>query len=670
MAETPHAALDQTAAAPGRRWPWLTVLLALALLACHLWQLRQGAALGLSGTTLLTELGANVAPLTVTGEYWRLPASIFLHESWEHLLQNVAVLLMVGCTLESLILKAPSRRTSNPQGEICISRSSYLFIFLASGLFAAWMSALVHFDYIEYPRFDALSAHLGAWPQRVIYVSVGASGAILGMAGAALALALGVLWKGQNTPQVRRLLRVAALLAALTLFYGMLDREVDNATHAAGFGFGLLAGVVLVWARHASRASAPLTGGFAAMALIGLISWAGYRGAQTNAGIQFIRQQALDMQTAETETVMQPPAVDEQTARGYAVPETFVVRVLADESPRRLHVLENGNQSEARDYDAAAHEILAAWARGPYPKKLSWAWGCLAPECLGVGVSDLRLAGGQAYLSNLVKGAVSRVDVTSGAIAYSTPTGPFPSRLLVHGGVVYVHDWAGATLTLLDADSGKVLKTVDLGSGADRFRAWPRGDTLALSQDQSKLYLLGPDHRVRIYDLAADALSVWMPAGPPRPPGPVAGDDPDKVRNMGVDGEGRVWLLHENSVSYPEKNLRGPSLIYKLRTQRDAPDVLDTYMNPDGKHPLILSVMGSYVAASSAVTGRLLRLYPLAFPSASVRMLSTLDKQRFYAAGLEGFQVFDVDLALAPSPAGDDYQRRLEQLRRRNGNGY
>ena len=53
----------------------------------------------------LIHLGANVAPLTLSGEPWRLLSSIFLHSSVSHLLMNMFAFLVVGGVAEQILGK-------------------------------------------------------------------------------------------------------------------------------------------------------------------------------------------------------------------------------------------------------------------------------------------------------------------------------------------------------------------------------------------------------------------------------------------------------------------------------------------------------------------------------------------------------------------------------------
>ncbi|HCN5042497.1 TPA: rhomboid family intramembrane serine protease [Escherichia coli] len=104
----------------------------------------------------LIHLGANVASLTLSGEPWRLLSSVFLHSSFSHLLMNMFALLVVGTVAERIL-----------------GKWRLLIIWLFSGIFGGLISACYALRESEQ-----------------IVISVGASGAIMGIAGAAIATQL------------------------------------------------------------------------------------------------------------------------------------------------------------------------------------------------------------------------------------------------------------------------------------------------------------------------------------------------------------------------------------------------------------------------------------------------------------------------------------------------
>lgn len=146
----------------------------------------------------LIHLGANVASLTLSDESWRLLSSIFLHSSFSHLLMNMFALLAVGTVAERIL-----------------GKWRLLIIWLFSGIFGGLISACYALRESEQ-----------------IVISVGASGAIMGIAGAAIAtqLASGAGIHHKNQRRVFPLLG----MVALTLLYGTRQAGIDNACHIGG----------------------------------------------------------------------------------------------------------------------------------------------------------------------------------------------------------------------------------------------------------------------------------------------------------------------------------------------------------------------------------------------------------------------------------------------------
>jgi membrane associated rhomboid family serine protease len=107
----------------------------------------------LSQTSFLIDWGGNVPALTLSGEYWRLFTSMFLHIGFLHLAINMLALWSLGIILEA---RMRSR--------------VFLGVYLLSGLCGSLVTALWHRD--------------------EFFLSCGASGAILGIFGAAIVYGL------------------------------------------------------------------------------------------------------------------------------------------------------------------------------------------------------------------------------------------------------------------------------------------------------------------------------------------------------------------------------------------------------------------------------------------------------------------------------------------------
>ncbi len=154
--------------------------------------------------------GAMYVPYVVEyGQYYRLFTAMFLHYGFSHLMGNMIMLGIVGWNLEKEI------------GSL-----RFVVIYLGSGLVGNIASAI-------------WEIHLGEYA-----VSAGASGAVFGIMGAMLYVAI------RNRGQVGSISGWGILgMIILMLFYGFVGVGVNNMAHIAGIIAGILLAVLLVWYR-------------------------------------------------------------------------------------------------------------------------------------------------------------------------------------------------------------------------------------------------------------------------------------------------------------------------------------------------------------------------------------------------------------------------------------
>jgi rhomboid protease GluP len=156
---------------------------------------------------LSVRLGANYGPYTLSGQWWRLLASVFIHGGLLHIAFNMWCLWNLGRLAESVY-----------------GHWTFAVVYLITGLSASLMSVAWHFP---------------------IYVSsVGASGAIFGIAGALIAS----FYLGEfSMPRAAMsgMLRSVATFVAYNLFFGAVMAGTDNAAHVGGLLMGLLLGALI-----------------------------------------------------------------------------------------------------------------------------------------------------------------------------------------------------------------------------------------------------------------------------------------------------------------------------------------------------------------------------------------------------------------------------------------
>ena len=159
----------------------------------------------------LIQFGAYSYHLIVEdGEYWRLLTSTFLHAHALHLFLNMGILFLLGSLLEGLY-----------------GRSRFLLFYLISAIF----SSVASLPFVQ----DAFG--------------VGASGAVFGLIG--VAIALGIRYKGRLPRRLGRIFGLRLLpFVGIDLLLGFFvlphfNYNVNNAAHLGGLFTGFVAGLVL-----------------------------------------------------------------------------------------------------------------------------------------------------------------------------------------------------------------------------------------------------------------------------------------------------------------------------------------------------------------------------------------------------------------------------------------
>lgn len=155
--------------------------------------------------------GAMYVPAVIQGhQYYRLFTSMFLHFGFEHLANNMVSLLIFGITLEREIGKV-----------------KYIIIYLVSGLGANLLSM----------GYDIMRGQQS--------ISAGASGAIFGLIGAVLYVAI------RNKGRIGTISgRSAIFVIVFTFYYGLTTAGVDNMAHLGGLIVGFILAVLLYWKRR------------------------------------------------------------------------------------------------------------------------------------------------------------------------------------------------------------------------------------------------------------------------------------------------------------------------------------------------------------------------------------------------------------------------------------
>jgi len=153
----------------------------------------------------LVAWGANFGPLTIGGQWWRLLTCLFVHGGLLHIGFNMWCLWDLGR--------------------------------LAESVYGRWTFAVVYL-------LCGLSASLGSLIWNPVVLSVGASGAIFGIAGALISS----FYLGEfSLPRaaVTGMMRSVVMFVGYNLFFGAIIARTDNAAHIGGLIMGLILGALI-----------------------------------------------------------------------------------------------------------------------------------------------------------------------------------------------------------------------------------------------------------------------------------------------------------------------------------------------------------------------------------------------------------------------------------------
>ena len=172
-----------------RRFPPLTVAILAVLLLILIFEIRVGA---LESREAIVAMGALARERVAAGDYWRLLTAPWLHGSVDHLLGNGIALYILGMVCGS-----------------AFGRAQLLVLYVLSGLAGSLLSVV-----------------MSPGP------SVGASGAIFGLQGAAIVLFR--MHRDRLLVRDRRVGLVLIIWALYTIVGGFMEPLIDNGAHIGG----------------------------------------------------------------------------------------------------------------------------------------------------------------------------------------------------------------------------------------------------------------------------------------------------------------------------------------------------------------------------------------------------------------------------------------------------
>ncbi|UEP49719.1 rhomboid family intramembrane serine protease [Burkholderia ambifaria] len=494
------------------------------------------ASYGSLSNALLLDWGANFAPYTLTGQPWRLLSSAFLHGSWIHLALNMYMLVVLGTVLE------------RAGGTL-----RFGVAYLLSALGGSLLSALWH-GYHEVGStsfaFGVALASSGIQP----VVSVGASGALMGLAGAAAAFALRRRHDSAGDAPVAINLGALGQVIAINLGSGFLISGIDQAAHLGGVVVGFIAGWLMYGAGRSMRVAVPLVLavlGSAAMLFAAqragseeLQGWrdATHRDVERDAAKRKAQQQAAAIaEQIRDDEQHRPTPVSAEQAAGTVVPVgKWPYAMVQGASGKRLYVTDN-DRNTLVVVDVERQAVLRTIAGEPFATGLD---GCPGNMCRGRGASGVYVSPDEryAYVASMRESGLARIDLNSGAIVDGVTLGRFPRAIVASASNdrLYVLNSVDDTISVVSlAHWPQVIATLRLGDHDASGVEFGRALSMWLSPDGRRLYAYAMQKGAIVaFDTATNAQVETYPV------------DSDFIQAQPGEKGAGIWVYNTSSVQW------------------------------------------------------------------------------------------------------------------------
>lgn len=426
--------------------------------------------------------GGNLPALTLTGDYWRLAASMFLHGGWLHLLANMYMLITIG-----------------PLAERRFGSAGLAVVYLCGGLIASmvsasWGGAHMFVNQMQLTPFGIVNV-----PGIKLIVAVGASGALMAVCGALLASAVMDSLAGEPDEEGAVLKSGLAQVILINLFLGFKIEGIDQAAHIGGLLGGLVLGLSV---GRPGEAGFDLRRGLRLLVHVLLVPaclwiyslgtpderWLTVRSELQAEADEAARKAETDKaakkarRAATKEEASLPPPVSEEQAAGR--------RLQIGESASAMWLAEDEKTAYITDYrknrlavvDLASGEVVREIAGPALPAGKKACYGFM---CEGAGAADLAVLPQRqlALVPSMAVNALAVIDLAGGKLVKTVPLGRFPHSIVVDkaGTRAYVHNLRDNSVSVVDLENWRVLKTWKLhhgdGSSPEKRQAmWFSGD--------------------------------------------------------------------------------------------------------------------------------------------------------------------------------------------------
>ena len=615
------------------RFPVVTVLLLVANVVTFLVDMHFGMDGFKPDTDILVTLGANYAPMTLTGESWRLFSSMFMHASVLHIAVNMYMLIIIGMVAERSFGRLP-----------------YLAVYLASGVWgglcSAWWSG--HHTVTGLRMIGGMIMQ-SSWIDPV--VSVGASGALMGIAGACVVARVIELVNVDPPAHVLEGTgRAIAQVIGINIAYGFFAAHIDQAAHLGGLMAGAaVGGLLFAFGRASFARGAVLSAVAAAVALAGAMSVAGHTGSdelrdmraqvdkrmrkRAEALAEQRRREAIEKMAAE-DLQRRPAPVSADVAAGTEIDlgGAFPDAMAVGPGGKRVYVA-FGEDNVVKVVDLT-RKALDRVIKGPHlpPDRSS---GCRSNMCRGVGASGIAISGDGkfAYVTSMAPDALSIIDLATDKIVASIPVGRFPRRVMLSGDgkLAFVMNSVDNSYSVVDLAARRTIgPAVDLPGGGAQYTAFGRPLSAWMSGGGTDAnFFDSVGNTVAVFDAKTRAARAIGPIGDVRPE--------------------RVFPLNDHSLLlYASEGLAS----YDIQTRKTHVDFVRcsgaspsrvVALSPD-KTMLAIAELPARVHLVKRNTGRTVGLYPVLDPN---RLAFSADGRFIYAlSGAGQLSIIDVDKSL------------------------
>ena len=578
----------------------------------------------------LIKWGANVAPLTLQGEPWRLFSSLFLHVGFIHIALNMSMLFWCGRIVEQ-----------------AFDSFNFTLIYVISGLFSSLTSALWYAHH-QVQTLDIFSPLSGMTTHLQLLVSAGASGALMGITGAYLAhwLVRHMLHSDKADAATLKQYGVFAQVVAINLVMGFMQLGVDNAAHVGGLISGAMLGGLLA-IKPNNAAFSKRFGIALAISVVSLFLL--YQGTHLAASDElkqlktqlFTELQDLQKQqnlaaekariaievAADAKLAAKP--VDAKTAAGesidlsqYLSAKPFITDLKLSADGKQLVILAGELDNALIVVDTQTKQVVST-IKGP--KTDFSEENCRSLMCEGKGASAVLLSpdGRFAYVSSLLQNAVSVVDLKQQKVLIDIATGTFPRAMAIskNGQRAYVANGVDNTLSVLDLSANiAIASPIKLDGGTAERQPFGHTDGLWLANDDSQLWALDAVlNQIQVIDTAT-LKTVKI----------IALTD-NYLRDAKVGADGYLWIvgstgidvINPKTVEYDKKlAFCRKASFYHIATSSNKKQL--AIAEDDGGYA------PSYVHLINTSTSKTIGRYPITGPQ---NPLFSLDGKQIYVLG-------------------------------------